>query len=74
MALAFEAARGEQLEPWPFDDEEEGGGGKEGSTEVASHYRTLWPHRHEGAATDGFFIARWRVRAAAPQPASAIDQ
>ena len=74
VALAFEAARGEQLEPWPFDDEEEGGGGKEGSTEVASHYRTLWPHRHEGAATDGFFIARWRVRAAAPQPASAIDQ
>ena len=48
VAREFEERWRIRVEAWPFEEE----GGDEGM-------RTLWPQRE---ATDGFFVARWRVR------------
>ena len=68
VAYAFEAACGGSVEPWPFEGaHSHGSDGLKAQREAHSHFRTLWPHRHDGA-TDGFFIARWRVRSPGPDP------
>ena len=60
VARAFEEEEAESaataevaFAPWPFEDS------VAGRHSEATHFRTLWPHRH---GTDGFFIARWRRR------------
>ncbi len=58
IAHAFErSADGRAFEPWPFGASCSG----RHASSAGRHLRTLWPQRH---GTDGFFIARWRRRAA----------